>query len=173
MSRRFEITPPQWSRFVESAMPSLAELLAVGVLNAAAAEVELVGGNRKDDLRCRVGEVSCTIEVKTAWWHDDEHTVVGHSPLRAHQSPDLVALVGRFDVDESAPTLQAIDSAGLTIDPDRMFYLVPSSVVREHSVADGKSTARALMPIEMVQRFQIDLIHGISEKELRNLVAEA
>lgn len=154
-------------------MPSLAELLAAGALNAVADDVELVGGNRKDDLRCRIGDTSFTVEVKTAWWHDNGQAIVGHSPLRMNQDPDLVALVGRFDVDEFTPTLRAINLTALTIDPDRMFYLVPSSIIRAHSIADGKSTARALISFDTVQRYQVDLTQGIIKKHLLSLVADA
>ncbi|MDS2173827.1 hypothetical protein Q7C18_14060 [Nesterenkonia sp. CL21] len=157
---------------MDTVMPSLAELLTAGVLNAVADDVELVGGNRGDDLRCRIGETSFTVEVKTAWWHDSEQTIVGHSPLRMNQDPDLVALVGRFDVDEPTPTLRAIDATALTIVPDRMFFLVPTPIVRAHSIADGKSTARALISFDTVQWCQVDLTQGIIEKQLLSVLAD-
>ncbi len=171
MPRRFEVTSVQWSRFVESAMPSLAELLTAGILNAAADEVELLAGNRRDDIRCRIGDDRFTVEVKTAWWHDKEAGVVGHSPLRMNQDPNLVALVGKFDVDESAPTLQRIDSTGLTIEPDRMFYLVPTPVVRLRSTVDGKSTVRALMSHDVIQQYEVDLTQGLTQGQLLALIS--
>ncbi|MGP5305961.1 hypothetical protein [Brachybacterium alimentarium] len=170
MPRRFEVTPAQWARFVESTTPALAELLTAGVLNGIADEVELVGGKRKDDLRCRIGKASFTVEVKTAWWHDDEQTFVGHSPLRSNQTPDLVALVGKFDVDESTPTLRGIDATALTIVPDRMFFLVPAAIVRAHSTPDGKSTARALISGDAVEEYAIDLTQGVPEERLLSSV---
>lgn len=41
-----------------------------------------------------------------------------------------------------------------------MFYLVPTPVVRLRSTTDGKSTARALMPHEVVQQYEVDLMQG-------------
>ena len=152
-------------------MPSLAELLTAGILNAVADEVELLAGNRRDDIRCRIGDERLTVEVKTAWWHDRPAGVIGHSPLRVKQDPDLVALVGRFNVDESAPTLQRIDSTGLTIEPDRMFYLVPSPIVRLRSTADGKSTARALMPHDAIRQYEVDLAQALTRGQLLTLIS--
>lgn len=69
--RSFHITSAQWSRFVATIMPTLAELLTAGLLNAIVDDVELVGGNRKDDLSCRSGDFRFTVEVKTAWWQEN------------------------------------------------------------------------------------------------------
>ena len=171
MPRRFEVTSVQWSRFVDNAMPKLAELLTAGFLNAVADEVDLVAGNRRDDIRCRIGDDRFTVEVKTAWWHDREAGVVGHSPLRANQDSNLVALVGRFDVDESSPTLRRIDSTGLTIEPDRMFYLVPTSVIRLQSTAHGKAKGRALIPRDVVQLYEVDLTQEWTQRQLLRLIS--
>ena len=45
--RSFLIAPAQWSRFVASITPTLAELLTAGLLNCLVDDVELVGGNCK------------------------------------------------------------------------------------------------------------------------------
>lgn len=153
-------------------MPALGELLATGLLSRAADEVELVGGNRNDDIRARIGGLRFVVEVKTAWWHDAEQTVVGHSPLRAAQTPDLVALVGKFDVSESHPTLKNLDENSLTIEPDRLFYLVPTRIIRVQSAVDGKSTARSLIPADVVVPFGVDLEQGISTERLLRLLAD-
>ncbi|WP_043655125.1 hypothetical protein [Nocardia thailandica] len=166
----FSITPAQWSRFVEIVNSTLAELLTVGLLNGATDEVTLIGGKRKDDLRCRIDDLDFTVEVKTAWWHDAERTTVGHAPLRPTQQADLVALVGKFDVDEAEPTLKRLRADELTIAADRMFYLMPESVVSEHSRPDRKSTARSLIPADVVHPYAVDLEQGVDRERVLELL---
>lgn len=103
--------------------------------------------------------------------HDAEQTLVGHSPLRATQAPDLVALVGKSDVSESCLTLKNLDARLLTIEPDRLFCLVPGWIVRENSMVDGKSTAPALIPAHVIEPFEIDLEQGILTERLLHLLA--
>lgn len=167
---RLPITPTQWSRFIENITPTLGELLVAGLLNAVVDDVELVGGNSKDDLRCRTGDLGFTVEVKTGWWHDEAETVVGHSPLRPTQHPDLVALVGTFDVSESAPTLRGLNERALTVESDRLLYLIPESVVRQHSRADGQSTARALILADVIRDYAVDLERGVSKRRILSLL---
>ena len=96
---------------------------------------------------------------------------MGHSPLRPTQYPDLVALVGKFEVDEAAPTLKGLDAHSLSIEPDRLFYLLPRSVVREHSKLDGRSQARALIAAETIRSFAIDLEQGTTNEHVLSLLA--
>lgn len=125
------------------------------------------------------GRAGCSTRYTKGWCQECpkiaefevEPCVVGHSPLRVNQDPDLVALVGRLDVDESAPALQRIDSTGLTIEPDRMFYLVPTPIVRLRSTADGRSTARALMPHDAIQQYEVDLTQALTQGQLLTLIS--
>ena len=168
--RTFAITGQQWERFVECITPTLGELLAASLLDEAADEVVFLGGRSSDDLRCRIDKVGFTVEVKSAWWHDNERSVIGHSPVRGSQRPDLVALFGRFDVRGSSGTVHRIAEDCLTIEDDRFFYLVPLAVIDHHSRIDGKSTARALISTEVVQPFAVDLAEGLSRATLGSLL---
>lgn len=169
--RELSITAGQWSRFVGSIMPTLAELLTVGLLNGIADEVDLVGGKRKDDVRARLDATQFTVEVKTAWWHTP--SMIGHSPVRATQTPNLVALVGKFDTSDLSPTLRSLDQDALVINADRMFYLVPHRVIERYSKLDGKSAARALISPDALERYKVDLEIGITRDELVLLLADS
>lgn len=168
--RRFAVTGQQWERFLECITPTLGELLTAGVLNEAADEVQFLGGRGNNDLACRIDTMRFAVEVKTAWWHNGEQSVMAHSPVRESQRPDLVALFGRFDVRGYSGTVKQMSEDGITIEDDRFFYLIPIEVIDRYSRIDGKSRGRALMSREALEPFAIDLAEGLSRAALRTLL---
>lgn len=169
--RNFPVTGQQWEQFVKTISPALGELLAAGLLNEAADEVRFLGGRADVDLRCQVDAVEFSVEVKTAWWHDDEQLKIGHSPLRQAQDPDLVALFGSFESGGDDRTVRRIAEDGLEVNDDRFFYLLPCRLVRQHSSPDGKSQGRALILEEVVRPFVVDLGAGLDRQALLSLLA--
>lgn len=171
--RTFRLEDHQWERFVETIESALGELLTAGMLNDAADEVIFLGGRASVDLRGTVDSRSFTVEVKTAWWHGKDREVIAHSPLRASQEPDLVALFGTFDPSGATRTVRRIEADALVVNDDRFFYLVPVGVIREHSRAHGKSTARALIETAQVEPFAVDLARGLTYEALIALLDRA
>lgn len=168
--RTFRLEEHQWERFVATIEPALGELLTAGLLNDAADTVTFLGGRASVDLSGTVDSRPFTVEVKTAWWHGKDREIIAHSPLRASQEPDLVALFGTFDPSGATRTVRRIEADALVVSDDRFFYLVPVGVIREHSHAHGKSTARALIQEAQVQPFAVDLASTLTRKELVELL---
>lgn len=172
-SKKFAITDQQWERFLDIINSDLGELLTAGLLNGIADEVVLNGGNRKNDLECRLGKNWYTVEVKSAWWHNDSKFAVAHSPVRESQKPALVALVGKFDSASASRTVRDLADDSLTINDDRFFYIVPYGIVRENSRPDGSSTARSLISKTIVDEYEVDLSVGLSRTVLESLLGVA
>lgn len=170
--RRFQLAANQWSRFIQIITPSLGELLFMGLLNEAADHVDLEAGHAKNDIKCTLDGRDFTVEVKTAWWHDTNRTLLGHSPLRENQHPDLGALFGQFDVDPDSASVRELDAGGITVADDRLFYLLPTTALQKCARPDGRSLARSLALERELAPFEVDLSVGLTGEGLLNLLSQ-
>lgn len=143
-----------------------------GLLNQAADHVDFEAGHAKNDIKCTLDGRDFTVEVKIAWWHDTNRTLLGHSPLRENQHPDLVALFGQFDVDPDSASVRELDAGGITVADDRLFYLLPTTALQKCARPGGRSLARSIVLERELAPFEVDLSVGLSREALLNLLSQ-